>query len=58
MILNTEVYNIETPNGHIDEYTANDIAENLYSQVDGNEYNYSILYEIVGHRKTDDEILM
>ena len=40
------------------EYTENVIAENLYSQVDGNGYNYSMLYEIIGHRKTDDEIPM
>ena len=28
-ILNTAVYNVETPNGHLQEYTANIIAENL-----------------------------
>ena len=36
----------------------NFISENLYSQVDGDGYNHRILYEIVGHRKTDYAILM
>ena len=34
-ILNTEVYNVETPDGHKAEYIENIIAEILYIQVDG-----------------------
>ena len=50
-ILNTAVYNVETPNGHHQEYTDNVIAENLWNQVDDDNYNYDNLYEIKGHRK-------
>ena len=56
-ILNTAVYNVETLGEHIAEYKENYIVESLYSQVDGDRYNYRIFYEIVGHRKTDDAIL-
>ena len=55
-ILNTAVYNIETPDGNIHEYTANVIAQNLWDQGDDDGYNYNNLYEIVGHRKNDDAI--
>ena len=40
-ILNTSVYNIESLNGTISEYTANVIAENLWNQVDNDGYNYN-----------------
>ena len=33
-ILNTAVYNIESPDGIIQEYSANVIAENLWNQGD------------------------
>ena len=33
-LLSTAIYNIQTPDGHIAEYTANVIAENLWAQVD------------------------
>ena len=55
-IFNTEVYNVQTNNGHKAEYTENVIAENLYRQVDGDGYNYIMLYEIFGHKKTYDAI--
>ena len=32
-ILNTAVYNVETPDGHLQEYTTNVIAENFWNQV-------------------------
>ena len=56
--LNTLVYNVENPDGHIDEYTANFIAEILYNQVYADGYSYRILYEIVGDRKIYDATLM
>ena len=55
-ILNTAIYNVETPDGNIQEYSANVIAENLWSQVDDDGYDYRLLYEIVGHRKNDDAV--
>ena len=32
------------------------IAQNLWDQVDDDGYNYNNLYEIIGHRKSDDAI--
>ena len=55
-ILNTAVYNVETPDGNIHEYTANVIAQNLWDKVDDDGYNYNRLYEVIGHRKNDDAI--
>ena len=50
-ILSTAIYNVESPDGTISEYSANVIAENLYFQVDDDGYNFDLLYEIVGYRK-------
>ena len=55
-ILNTSVYNVESPDGTISEYTANVIAENLWNQVDYDGWDYGQLYEIIGHRKTADAV--
>ena len=55
-VLNTAIYNIETPDGNIQEYTANVIAENLWNQVDDDGYDYSLNFEIIGHRKDDSAI--
>ena len=55
-VLNTTVYNKETPDGNIHEYTANVIAQNLWNQVDDDGYNYNSLYEVIGHRRNDDAI--
>ena len=55
-ILNTAIYNIETPDGNVQEYSANVIAENLWNQVDDDGYNYNLLFEIIGHRKNDDAV--
>ena len=56
-VLNTAVYNIETPDGNIYEYTANVIAQNLWDQVDDYGYNYNNLYDIIGHRKNEDDAI-
>ena len=55
-ILNTRVYDVMFPDGSIQQYAANIIAENLYSQVDDDGRRYMILDEIVDHRKTDEAV--
>jgi Reverse transcriptase (RNA-dependent DNA polymerase) len=50
-ILDTRMYNVEFPDGHADEYTANLIAESLYSQVDDEGNEYLIMKEISDHKK-------
>ena len=55
-ILNTAIYEVESPDGTIAEYTANIIAQNLYSQIDDDGYNYDLLFEIIGHRTDGTEV--
>ena len=40
--LNTQIYDVEFPDGEIREYCANVIAENMYSQVDAEGYRYQL----------------
>lgn len=55
-ILDTHIYKLQHPDGHVFEYTTNQIAESLYSQVDDDGYNEAILDEIIDHRRTEDAI--
>ena len=51
-ILDTREYKVEFQDGATDTFTANIIAENLYSQVDSEGNSFSILDEIVITRAT------
>jgi hypothetical protein len=48
-MLDTRAYEIEFPDGRIDEYTANVIAENMYSQCDIEGRQYSLMEGIIYH---------
>ena len=50
-ILDTREYEVEFPDGATDVFTANTIAENLYSQVDEEGNSFAIMSEIVDHKK-------
>jgi hypothetical protein len=50
-ILDTREYEVQFPDGSMDVYTANIIAENLYSQVMDDGSEMVILEEIIDHRK-------
>ena len=50
-MLDTREYEVEFPDGTTDVFTANIIAENLFAQLDDEGNSYSILSEIVDHRK-------
>jgi len=52
-ILDTRVYEVEFPDGVIAEYSANAIAEALYSQVDIDGNRFLLLKEIVSHSRDD-----
>ena len=56
-ILDTRVYNVEFPDGHVSEYSANVIAECIYSQVDEEGRQYAILSEIVDHKSDGQAVL-
>ena len=49
-ILDTRMYEVEFPDGDVAAYTANIIAENLYSQVDEEGKQYLMLDCIVDHK--------
>jgi hypothetical protein len=55
-ILDTRIYEVTFPDGHSAEYSANTIAEYLYSQVDSEGKQYQLLDEIVDWRKTDEAV--
>ncbi len=45
------MYEVTFPDGHVEEYVANVIAENIYSQVDEEGNQFVMLKEIIDHRK-------
>ena len=55
-ILDTRIYEVMFPDGELRRYSANVIAENMYSQVDSEGYQYNLLDEIVSHRSTNEAI--
>ena len=50
-VLNSRVYDVMFPDGAIHQYSANVIAENLYNQVDEEGFRYTIMDEIVDHKR-------
>ncbi len=48
--LDTRTYAVEMPDGKLEEYTANIIAENLYSQIDAEGRELLLFKEITDHR--------
>jgi hypothetical protein len=55
-ILDTRVYTVEFPDGVAQEYSANVIAESIYSQVDNEGQEFLMLDEIVDHRSDDSAV--
>jgi hypothetical protein len=53
-ILDTRLYQVMFPDGNVAEYSANVIAEYLYSQVDNEGRQYLLLDEIIDFKKTED----
>jgi len=51
-ILDTRVYDVMYPDGAVEQFTANTIAENIFSQVDDEGFRYQLLDEIVDHKST------
>jgi hypothetical protein len=55
-LLDTRVYEVAFPDGSTDEYAANIIAENMYSQVDEEGRQFNIIDELVDHRMGHDAL--
>ena len=51
-IFDTRMYEVDFPNGSTDVMTTIFIAENLYSQIDKEGETYTVMKEILDHRKT------
>ena len=49
-LLDTRVYDVMFPDGAVDQYAANVIADNLLSQVDEEGHPYMQFEKIIGHR--------
>ena len=49
-ILDTREYEVEFPDGATDVFTANMIAESMYSQVDGDGHSFTLMSEITDHK--------
>jgi len=50
-MLDTREYEVIFPDGSVDSYVANTIAENIYSQVDEEGHNYALMREIIDHEE-------
>jgi hypothetical protein len=48
-MLDTRTYEIDFPDGHSDEYTANVIVDNMYAQCDIEGRQYNLMEGIVDH---------
>jgi len=55
-ILDTSIYEVEFGDGSTEAYSANIIAEHIYSQVDGEGYTQCMLNDIVDHKKDDTAV--
>ena len=50
-ILDTRVWDVEFPDGTEKEFSANIIAQNMYSQCDANGHKYLLMDAITDHKK-------
>jgi hypothetical protein len=55
-IMDTRIYQVVFPDGDTAEYSANVIAECLYSQVDNKGNQYLLMDSIIDHKKTKDAV--
>ena len=55
-ILDTRSYEVELPDGDVAEFTANVIAENMFSQCDGYGNQYRLMSGIVDHKSNEKAV--
>ena len=55
-ILDTRLYKVEFPDGDVAEFTANVIAENMFSQCDDAGNQYCLMSGIVDHKSNDKAV--
>ena len=52
----TCAYQVKFPNGVVQEFTANTIAENMFARIDDEGKQHFVVKEIIGHRKNGDAV--
>jgi len=55
-IFDTRLYQVQFPEGHVEEYSANVIAQNIYSQLDSEGHRYTMMEEITDFKKDDNAV--
>jgi len=50
-IFDTRLYQVQFPVGHVEEFSANVIAQNIYSQLDSKGHRHLMLEAIVNYKK-------
>ena len=55
-ILDTRLYEVEFPDVNVAEFTANVIAENMFSQCDGAGNQYRLMSGILDHKSNDKAV--
>ncbi len=55
-LIDTRIYEVQFPDGHMEEFAANTIAENIYSQVDEEGNQHLLMEEIIDHKKDGSAI--
>jgi hypothetical protein len=53
-IFDTHLYQVQFPRGQVEEYSANNIAHNLYSQLDSEGNRFLLMDQILDFEKTDE----
>jgi hypothetical protein len=56
-ILDTQTYEVEFPNGQVAKYSANVIAENMYTQCNAEGNQYLLLNEIVNWQQDNSKAI-
>ena len=52
-LLDTRIYDLQFPDGKIEQHTANTIAECIYSDIDDEGHTYTMMNELTNHKKDD-----
>jgi len=55
-IFDTRLYQVQFPEGQVEEYSANIIAQNLYSQLDSEGHRFVLLEDIIDYDKNEDAV--
>jgi hypothetical protein len=55
-VFHTRLYQVQFPEGQVEEYSANIIAQNLYPQLDSEGHRFVLLEDIVDYKRDEEAI--